>query len=56
MPGRINKTLVDLLRPGIYYGQCRELCGTLHRQMPIVVDAVPLRNFVELILEKSGLV
>jgi len=36
-------------RPGIYYGQCSELCGTNHGFMPIVIQAVTSKNFLEYI-------
>jgi cytochrome c oxidase subunit 2 len=41
IPGFINEvwTLVDADKPGIYRGQCAELCGTKHGYMPIVVEA-----------------
>jgi cytochrome c oxidase subunit 2 len=40
-PGRINETWIFAKKPGIYYGQCSELCGTDHGFMPIAVRAVP---------------
>merc|ERR1719327_941082 len=39
-PGRINKFHCFIQREGVFYGQCSELCGTLHGFMPIVVEAV----------------
>merc|ERR1719262_2036245 len=39
-PGRINKFNCFIQREGVFYGQCSELCGTLHGFMPIVVEAV----------------
>merc|ERR1712137_664377 len=39
-PGRINRMTVFIQREGVFYGQCSELCGTLHGFMPIVVEAV----------------
>lgn len=39
-PGRINETWFKVDRPGVYYGQCSELCGTKHAFMPIVVEVV----------------
>jgi hypothetical protein len=39
VPGRLNQILLYVNRPGIYYGQCSELCGIGHGFMPIVVDA-----------------
>jgi cytochrome c oxidase subunit 2 len=40
VPGRINSCLVNIDRPGRYYGQCSEICGKGHNSMPIVVLAV----------------
>jgi len=39
-PGRINRINTFVQREGVYYGQCSELCGTLHGFMPIVVECV----------------
>ena len=40
IPGYINELWVDIKKPGIYRGQCAELCGKDHGFMPIVVQAV----------------
>ena len=40
VPGRVNESWFNIDRPGIYYGQCSELCGTAHAFMPIKVRAV----------------
>nr|YP_010436658.1 cytochrome c oxidase subunit II [Garrulax courtoisi]UTA95874.1 cytochrome c oxidase subunit II [Garrulax courtoisi] len=45
IPGRLNQTSFLASRPGVYYGQCSEICGANHSFMPIVVEAVPLANF-----------
>nr|YP_001531180.1 cytochrome c oxidase subunit II [Stylephorus chordatus]BAF91451.1 cytochrome c oxidase subunit II [Stylephorus chordatus]BAF91464.1 cytochrome c oxidase subunit II [Stylephorus chordatus]BAF91477.1 cytochrome c oxidase subunit II [Stylephorus chordatus] len=45
VPGRLNQTALVISRPGIYYGQCSEICGANHSFMPIVVEAVPLQYF-----------
>jgi len=42
VPGRLNEILTCVLRPGIFYGQCSELCGVGHGFMPIVVKAISL--------------
>jgi cytochrome c oxidase subunit I len=44
-PGRINRIGVCVSRPGIYYGQCSEICGAKHGFMPIEVKAVTPRIF-----------
>ncbi len=40
-PGRLNETWVKVDRPGVYFGQCSELCGARHGYMPIAVEVVP---------------
>nr|ADO24542.1 cytochrome oxidase subunit II [Gymnothorax hepaticus] len=45
VPGRLNQTAFIAARPGVYYGQCSEICGANHSFMPIVVEAVPLPHF-----------
>ena len=40
VPGRLNQMWLQVDRPGLYYGQCSELCGMKHGFMPIVVEAV----------------
>ncbi len=39
-PGRLNETWVKVDRPGVYFGQCSELCGARHGYMPIAVEVV----------------
>ena len=38
VPGRLNETWFKVDRPGVYYGQCYELCGARHGYMPIAVE------------------
>nr|YP_009685858.1 cytochrome c oxidase subunit II [Aphyosemion gabunense]QDV92586.1 cytochrome c oxidase subunit II [Aphyosemion gabunense] len=45
VPGRLNQTAFIVSRPGIFFGQCSEICGANHSFMPIVVEAVPLKHF-----------
>nr|UNI92191.1 cytochrome c oxidase subunit II [Scleropages jardinii] len=45
VPGRLNQTTFVISRPGIYYGQCSEICGANHSFMPVAVEAVPLTHF-----------
>jgi cytochrome c oxidase subunit 2 len=46
VPGRINETWFKVDKPGVYYGQCSELCGTKHGFMPITVEVVPEAQFI----------
>nr|YP_010702038.1 cytochrome c oxidase subunit II [Epinephelus undulosus]WCL38311.1 cytochrome c oxidase subunit II [Epinephelus undulosus] len=45
VPGRLNQTAFMTSRPGVFYGQCSEICGANHSFMPIVVEVVPLEHF-----------
>nr|ATU86449.1 cytochrome oxidase subunit II [Lonchura castaneothorax] len=45
IPGRLNQTSLFASRPGVFYGQCSEICGANHSFMPIVVESTPLANF-----------
>jgi cytochrome c oxidase subunit II len=47
IPGYVNQSWfeVDADKPGVYRGQCAELCGRGHGYMPIVVDAVSKADF-----------
>lgn len=45
-PGRLNQTNFFLNRPGIYYGQCSEICGANHRFIPIVIERISIKNFI----------
>ena len=45
IPGIINEAWTDIQAPGIYRGQCAELCGKDHGFMPIVVKAVSKEEF-----------
>lgn len=45
IPGYINEVWLNVDKPGIYRGQCAELCGVGHGFMPIVVDAVSQEDF-----------
>lgn len=45
VPGRLNETWIRVEAPGVYYGQCSELCGVNHGFMPIMIRAVPKGEF-----------
>lgn len=44
-PGRLNQVNMFVKRPGVYYGQCSELCGVNHAFMPIAVEVVSMEEF-----------
>ena len=45
VPGRLNQATFILDRPGVFYGQCSEICGANHSFIPIVVESTPLEHF-----------
>lgn len=45
VPGRLNETWFKISKPGVYYGQCSEICGNGHAYMPIKVRAVTKEEF-----------
>jgi len=45
IPGRTLETWFRADRPGTYYGQCNQICGTNHWFMPIQVQAIPAEEF-----------
>jgi cytochrome c oxidase subunit 2 len=45
IPGRTIETWFRVDAPGTYYGECNQICGTNHSQMPIVIHAVPDAEF-----------
>jgi len=51
VPGRVNETWFQINREGMYYGQCSELCGTLHGFMPIMIEAVSQEDFDAWVVE-----
>jgi len=54
VPGRLNERMLVIDEPGVYYGQCSELCGALHGYMPITVEALPMDKFETWIVEQGG--
>ena len=53
-PGQVHETWVKVDRPGVYFGQCSELCGARHGFMPIGVEVVPAAQFAQWIASKGG--
>jgi cytochrome c oxidase subunit 2 len=54
VPGRLNERMLVIEEPGVYYGQCSELCGALHGFMPIAVEAVPMEQFEAWVASQGG--
>jgi len=51
-PGRLSQASLYLKRPGVYYGQCSEICGVNHGFMPIVVRGLSQNNYNSSILSQ----
>ncbi len=54
VPGRLNEKRLLIEKPGVYYGQCSELCGAKHAFMPIVVEALPKDKFEAWVKAQGG--
>lgn len=54
IPGRLNETWIKADRIGVYYGNCRELCGIDHAFMPIEVRVVSQADFDAWVASKGG--
>nr|AFY16847.1 cytochrome c oxidase subunit II [Longivalvus hyalospilus] len=52
-PGRINQTSFLINYPGLFYGQCSEICGSVHSFMPIVVESTNKNSFINWLLKNS---
>nr|QNV11595.1 cytochrome c oxidase subunit II [Lithax obscurus] len=45
-PGRLNQANFLINRPGMFFGQCSEICGTNHSFMPIMVESISIKYFI----------
>lgn len=54
-PGRLNQARFYLNRPGIFFGQCSEICGANHSFIPIVIERISIKNFINWINNYSSL-
>ena len=54
VPGYINEAWTEVHEPGIYRGQCAELCGKDHGFMPIVVEAVSKEEYAAWVSQQKG--
>ncbi|HWJ68581.1 MAG TPA: cytochrome c oxidase subunit II [Sphingobium sp.] len=55
VPGRLNEKTFTIDKPGVYYGQCSELCGVRHGFMPIAVEAVTPERFAQWVKTQGGI-
>lgn len=49
VPGRINQFCFSSKRSGVFFGQCSEICGANHRFIPIVLETVSFKDFINII-------
>jgi len=54
VPGRVNDTWFNADKPGIYYGQCDQLCGVNHAFMPIEIKVVSQADFDTWVVSQHG--
>jgi cytochrome c oxidase subunit 2 len=47
IPGRLNQISLKILYPGVFYGQCSEICGANHSFIPISVEAISPSTFLQ---------
>ena len=53
IPGRINQMGMLVDRPGLFYGQCSEICGSEHSFMPIIIKSTETDKFIGWMLENA---
>ena len=54
VPGRLNETWMRIDKPGVYRGQCSEICGTGHGYMPVVIEALSENDFAAWVNEAKN--
>lgn len=54
VPGRLNERAITIEKPGVYYGQCSELCGVKHGFMPIAIEARPEAEWEQWVRSQGG--
>ena len=54
VPGRLNERVFRIEKPGVYFGQCSELCGARHGYMPIVIEALPRDKYNAWVIAQDG--
>nr|YP_009487565.1 cytochrome c oxidase subunit II [Anopheles peryassui]AWB98123.1 cytochrome c oxidase subunit 2 [Anopheles peryassui]AWB98955.1 cytochrome c oxidase subunit 2 [Anopheles peryassui] len=53
-PGRLNQINFLINRPGLFFGQCSEICGANHSFMPIVIESIPMNFFIKWITNMTN--
>nr|QBZ37564.1 cytochrome c oxidase subunit 2 [Sinodendron rugosum] len=54
-PGRLNQVSFFFNRAGIFFGQCSEICGANHSFMPIVIESISPKSFINWIIKMNSL-
>jgi cytochrome c oxidase subunit II len=54
VPGRVNEVVTYITQPGVYYGQCSEICGVNHGFMPIAIEALNPYEFWTWVLKMQS--
>nr|YP_009773417.1 cytochrome c oxidase subunit II [Chiton albolineatus]QIZ12638.1 cytochrome c oxidase subunit II [Chiton albolineatus] len=54
VPGRLNQLSFISKMPGVFYGQCSEICGANHSFMPIVLEVIDMKSFINWVLTLSS--
>nr|UGS80167.1 cytochrome c oxidase subunit II [Anomopsocus sp. AnspLA] len=52
-PGRINQMSFIIKYPGLFFGQCSEICGSVHSFMPIVLESTSKNSFIKWLIKNS---
>nr|QXU57627.1 cytochrome c oxidase subunit II [Cherax cartalacoolah] len=55
IPGRLNQISFLVNRPGLFYGQCSEICGANHSFMPILIESISVDSFLNWVSDNSNL-
>lgn len=53
IPGFVHEAWTKIDKPGIYRGQCAELCGAFHAYMPIVIKAVTKEEYDKWVMSQT---
>nr|YP_001974527.1 cytochrome c oxidase subunit II [Metaperipatus inae]ABQ95558.1 cytochrome c oxidase subunit II [Metaperipatus inae] len=52
VPGRLNQMMIYIAHMGLFMGQCSEICGANHSFMPIIMESIPMKEFLKWLINK----
>ena len=52
-PGRLNQSNFYINRPGLFFGQCSEICGANHSFIPIIIESIFINYFIKWIISNN---